>query len=223
MEQHSFRSLDSQPLEELRVPERKLDHLTDLLNRVSETSDIIVGHLGHVALVGGRLVGYLDLGGVADHHRFAGRRERCDDQVDLVAHDVEGDGVAFGDRPSVQDLFEVLLSSLEPELLSGGECDLLRVLGGDLLHRHPLVEGDSRVATRGAVHPDYTEIGVLGGSPEDLRDGLLAAVYLDDVADSDREHIHQGGVESHDPPAGLARFQLGDLYRFVRCHVSHLR
>ena len=71
VEQHPFGSLDTQPLEEFRVSERQFDHLPDLPDGVSETSDIIVGYLGDVTLVGGGLVRDLHLGVGCHHHRVS--------------------------------------------------------------------------------------------------------------------------------------------------------
>ena len=50
MQQDPFRGIDSQPVEELRVLEGQLNHLSDLGYHRLETADVLVDHRGHSAL-----------------------------------------------------------------------------------------------------------------------------------------------------------------------------
>ena len=60
VEQHALRRVDAQPLEELRVAQRQLDHLADAVELVRQPADVLVGDGG--ATVGGAIPGDADAG-----------------------------------------------------------------------------------------------------------------------------------------------------------------
>ena len=59
----------------------------------------------------------------------ARRAGRLHDEVDLLPHDVQGEGVALCHHVVLEHLWKVLLQPFDVELLGGGQDDLLRLLG----------------------------------------------------------------------------------------------
>jgi len=49
VQEDALRRVDAEPLEQLRVPHRQLDHLSDLFEFVVEAANILVGHVRSIA------------------------------------------------------------------------------------------------------------------------------------------------------------------------------
>ena len=46
MQQHTLGRIDAEPLEQLRVPQRQLDHLPQGIDRIAHAAEIVVGDVG---------------------------------------------------------------------------------------------------------------------------------------------------------------------------------
>ena len=81
VEQHALGRIDAEPLEQLGMAQRQLDHLAQRVDRVAHSAEIVVGDVGAaLAVLGGIFGQQLDRGLGVDVDDALGRR-RDDDQL----------------------------------------------------------------------------------------------------------------------------------------------
>ncbi len=84
VKQYPLGRIDAEPLEQLGMAQRQLDHLADLVDRGAEPADVVVGDVGAARLLGLLIFGpQLDLGLLGDDDGSLGRG-RHDDEADLL-------------------------------------------------------------------------------------------------------------------------------------------
>ena len=84
MEQHALRRIDAEALEQFRVPQRQLDHLTQRIDRVAHPAEIVIGDIrAALPFLGGKFGKKLDGGLAVDVHDPLGLR-RDDHQAELL-------------------------------------------------------------------------------------------------------------------------------------------
>ena len=77
VEQHALGRIDAEPLEQLGMAQRKLDHLAQRVDRVAHSAEIVVGDVGAALAVPGRIFRkQLDRGLGVDVDDALGRRRR---------------------------------------------------------------------------------------------------------------------------------------------------
>src|SRR5439155_9606082 len=111
IEQDALWCLDPDPLEDLGVSQRELDHLADFLDLVLEAADVLVGHPRDayvLRFVDGPEAEHRLL---ADYHWPAGRHGTLDCEIYRLTHDVEGKGIALGHHAPLESLGKVFLES----------------------------------------------------------------------------------------------------------------
>ncbi len=104
VEQDPLRGLDTEPLEDLRVTERQLDHLPHELEFPSETPDILVMDIGDFLLSLLGLVRFLlelDLG-VVCYNGDPFRDHFCNNERDGVPDHINADGLPLNHGPPAE-------------------------------------------------------------------------------------------------------------------------
>ena len=122
VEQHALGRIDAEPLENLGIAQRQLDHLAQLVDGRAHAAEIVIGDVGAARLLGLGIFGaQLDLGIGVDMDDALGRG-RDHDQADLLQREGgRGQHLAqFGRDVAARHL-----------LLAGGGDD---VAGGERLH-----------------------------------------------------------------------------------------
>src|SRR6266516_4311995 len=101
MKQDTLRRLDSQSLKQLRMSQRELNHLPDLLDHGSQTANVLVTDLRN------RTNWFLDLftdknlRSLSNNHGFSGRTRISHNQIDSPSHDIDRNEVSpRQNRPS---------------------------------------------------------------------------------------------------------------------------
>ena len=151
VEQHALGRIDAQPLENLGMAQRQLDHLAQRVDGVLHSAEIVIGDVGAaLAVLLGIFGKQLDLGLGVDVDDALGHRaddrqphllEREGRRAQHLAHflghvgvdplvALGGDDVAFDQRPSGEAAPQRFRRSLEPQIvLRRGEHDPRRRLG----------------------------------------------------------------------------------------------
>src|SRR6266568_2082826 len=120
MQQDPLRCLDSQSLKQLRMSQRELDHLPDLLDYGSQTANVLVTDLRNRTDWFFDLFADKNLRSFSNDHRF--RRGTCvrHNQVDSPSHDIDRDEVPPRQNPSLQELAKILFPADNTERLCRG-------------------------------------------------------------------------------------------------------
>ena len=84
VEEHALGRIDAEPLEDLGIAQRQLDHLAQLVDGRADAADIVIGDVGAAGVLGLGIFGAeLDLGIGVDEDDALGRG-RHDRQPDLL-------------------------------------------------------------------------------------------------------------------------------------------
>ena len=84
VQQHALGRIDAEPLENLGIAQRQLDHLAELIDGRADAADIVISDVGAAGLLGLGIFGAkLDLGIGVDQDDALGRG-RDDDEADLL-------------------------------------------------------------------------------------------------------------------------------------------
>src|SRR2546422_1345021 len=206
----ALRRVDSEPLEQLRVLQRELDHLADLAELLLEPADVLVrDRRGEdLALADGLLLPLDDR--VVDHLDDAFRHHLDHHERQGASHQrYAGDDHDVALREgTLQEpaLHEVLDPLTETDLVSlrddRGDRHALRGEHVRLLHLDLVADRDADVPPDEAVDPDDPLALVLLHHAEQLRRGGLLPDDLDDLADVHAEghprlRVHPGAAEPH--------------------------
>ena len=235
MQQHALGRVDPEALEQLGMPQGQLDHLADLVNRVAQPADIVVGDVGAVAVPGLLVEGaQLDLGAFG-HVDDAARLRRHDAEADLlqaVGGQVEvgaqlrrqprvgaaaalgrgGDDVAGDQGPAEERSPQGLARPLKADVLLGRR-DHDAGGGADLGPAHLDVVAARRagIDPLQAVEADQAEALVLLVGPDRHRGRVALADDLDDVALVQAELVQGRLRQAGDAAAAILRPRIGDL------------
>ncbi len=234
VEQHALGRLDAEPLEQFGIAQRQLDHLADLVDRVAQSAEIVIGDVGAARLLGLLIFGaQLDLGGLVDMDDALGRR-RDDDETHLLQR-ISGavehlaqlrrqillrhallarrrDDIARGHRLHLEAALERAARSLEPQiLLRGREHDALRRLALDLAHLDIVARADARIGALEPVEAQDIEPLVLGIGQHRARRRRALADDLDDVALEHAERLHRAAGQAREAVAAVVGSRIGDL------------
>ena len=237
VQQHALGRVDAEPLEQLGVLERQLDHLAHLGHGVAQPADVVVGDLGAPRLLDLDVLGeQLDLGLLGDAHDAA-RAHRDDAQADLLQREgglreegpedvvgcalaveaaggalVHGGGhdVAGEERAPEEGLAQRLARAGEAEvLLRRRQHDAPRRLGVGRADLHVVADGDVGVGALQAIEAHELEPLVVGvGWEHDGGGGALA---------DDLDHVPLLEAQLGDVQAGGA---LADVLRLGGAHLQ---
>ncbi len=195
--------LDAQLLEDLRVPQRQLDHLPDQPDLSLQAADVLVGYVrGLLDLARlGRLLADGDLGPHVGYDR-ACRPGRRHHERHRTAQHLHPDRLSLGNGPAFQQLQEVVFASRDAHRLGGGERDALGRLRLYLLYLDAVVDAHPRVGSYVAIDENEAFAFLAGiARPDDGgRSGSLA-LDLDDVAADHAQVPHRLHVDAGDAPA----------------------
>ena len=230
MEQHALGRIYAEPLEQLRIAQRQLDHFAKLIDRRGHPADIVIGHVGAPAL--GCLLELgpqLDFGILVDMDDALGRcRDNCeadllqrigrriDPALDIGIDDAVmprgGDDIALRKRAAVKGALERLRRTLEPQIgLGRRKHDASR----RFRHRRPNLDEIARAdAGIGALEPVDTEqfeSFVLGIRQHRARRRGALADDLDHVAFGDPERRHLAARDMRDAAAAILGPAVGNL------------
>ena len=234
VQKHALGRIDSEPLENLRVAQRKLDHLAKLVDRGADAAEIVIGDVGAALLPGLGIFGAeLDLGIGVDMDD-ALWRGRDHDQPDLLkseggrgqhlaqlGRDVAArhlllaggrDDVARGQRLHPEAALQCMGRALKPQiLLRRSEDDALGGLGFGLPDLDEVARADLGIGALKAVEADDLEPLILRiGADRTGRRGALAD-QLDHVALGEAHLGHHRARKPGDSAAAVVRAHGRDL------------
>jgi hypothetical protein len=234
MQQHALGRIDSEPLEDFRMPERQLDHLAKRIDGLAHAAKVVIGDVGALLAVALPEFGQqLDLGVAVDvDDPLGGRRHRHQPHLlqrecrrvqhlpDVIGHfGVDalvpggGDDVAFGDRPPGEAALERTRGALQPDIVLRRReyhagCGL-RLRLADL---DEIAGSDLGVGPLQPVEPDDVEPLVrIIGTKRDRR-GRPLADNLDSIALTDAERVHQLLRKPRNPASTFAWRQVRNLH-----------
>ena len=144
VEQHALGRVDAEPLEQLGMAQRKLDHFAQRVDRVAHSAEIVIGDVGAaLAVLGGIFGKQLDGGLAVDVDDALGRR-RHDHQPQLLQRE----------RRRVQHL---------PDVVGHVGVDALVAGGGDRCRPRPAA-GRRRCASSASAEPCSRTLGCAGAN-----------------------------------------------------------
>ena len=234
MQQHALGRVDPEPLEQLRVAQRQLDHLAQRVDGVVHPAKIVIGDVGPALAVLplGIFGEKLDLGvgvdvddplggGLAHHQphfleREGGRVEQLADMLGHVGIDPlvagGGDRVAGAERPAGEAALEGLGRAVQPDIVLGrGEHDPGCRLGAGLVNLDMVARADPGIGALQPVEPDDVEPVVLAVGTKGPCRGRALADDLDHVALAQIELLHQLDRQAGNAMATVDRWQVSDL------------
>ena len=191
MEEHPFGRLDPQPLEDLRVSQRELDHLPDSLNLGTQAPNIFIGNLDGLSGFSGLPGLQLHPGGGLDDHDPFGKSRYHMELAGLRADQARPNPVPFRKRQSGQKRTQV------PLLNPGSPCEGQRAKE-DFFGRLPFTLLDLDLLLQACL-------GIVSDKPVDLDDPLASifrirrhqfghcaalALQLDEVSDDAPKPFH---------------------------------
>src|SRR6266566_8908939 len=117
MKQDTFRRLDSQSLKQLRMSQRELNHLPDLLDHGSQTANVLVTDLGNRTDWFFDLFADKNLRSLSNNDGLSGRTRISHNQIDSPSHDIDRNEVSPRQNPPLQELAKILFSANDTERL----------------------------------------------------------------------------------------------------------
>ncbi len=242
MEQHPPGRIDSEALEELGMAQRKLDHLTQGVDRAAHAAEIVISDVGPALAVDRLVLGKKLDGGLGVDVDDALGHGGDDDQPHLlqregrsVEHLADGLGhvgvhplvaggrhrVALGQRTAGERALQRIGRALQADVRLGrGEDDPRGGLGLRLAHLDEIGRADPGIGALQPVQPDDVDALVLAVGADRDRRGRALAHDLDDVAVANAELFHQRFGEAREAASAVAGRQARDLH-LARLHAGH--
>ena len=212
VQKHAFRRVDAQMLEELRTPQRKLDHLADATNLLAQPADIFVRNPGRL-LAEWRLA--FDRDPRLRLHDDAEVLRLCADDFEIVmtraeqrdAHPIAADD---GQRLEQPEKLAGIAAFRQQRLADRPQHQSRGRVRGHARNADALVDADSGVAARDAVNlhePLAAVLDARGHGPRDRQP------FTDD-----RQHVANAGVE----PRQVLRVEPRDAAsEILGCGLGH--
>ena len=211
VQQHALGGVDAQPLEDLRIAQRQLDHLADALQLRLQPADVLVGGGARGHFLGLLRIADHQLGGGIDQHRPLGGGAHHAKVGPAAAEQRSADPVPFLHRQAVEQAADIVQVAIRRPDVGRGQHHALRGPATGLAHLHDLVQPRSGVLADQSVDLDARLSAQFLVGRHGLADGRALAGDLHHVADGDTEFLQVFRAHAGNAPPHIPAQRLGDL------------